>query len=270
MNENMRLSPAGANLIKAFESCLRPIGGSKFTAYMDPVGVPTIGWGHTNHHGRKFRMGDVWTRAECDKEFASDMAKFENVVKQLVTVPLKQYQFDALVSFAFNCGDGNLAHSTLLRRVNARDFDGAAREFHKWNHGGGRVLSGLTRRRASEALLFQNIPDLNYDGKPDRVRPPTVAQANLFEPSDFMPQQVDPPPQVEDINPLSQSKTVWGGILQWLGGVGVSFVGMFSYIQTPWGLAAFVVIALLISIGLYLVVKGRIDVAKIVKSVTEG
>lgn|GEM_PF-1852614 len=165
-NENLHLSNAGAGLIKHFESCLRPVG-SKFQAYYDPVRVLTIGWGHTNHHGRKFKAGAKWTRKECDDEFLSDMELFEDAVKQAVKVPLTQYQFDALVSFTFNCGAGNLRSSTLLRLVNANAFDAASREFAKWNKAGKKVLKGLTRRRASEALMFQNAADADYDGKAD-------------------------------------------------------------------------------------------------------
>jgi len=99
-----------------------------------------------------------------------------------VKVKLKPWQFDALVSFTYNVGAGALAGSTLLKKVNAQDFEGAALEFHKWNKGGGKVLAGLTRRRASESLLYQGIKDANYDGKAD-PQPPK-------EP---MPQAVDPP-----------------------------------------------------------------------------
>ena len=67
---------------------------------------------------------------------------------------LLTHQYDALVSFCYNCGEGNLAKSTLLKKVNAADHVGAAKEFHKWNKGGGKVLAGLTRRRASESLLL--------------------------------------------------------------------------------------------------------------------
>jgi lysozyme len=208
MNDKLRLSKAGQNLIKAFESCLRPVGGGRITAYLDPVQVPTIGWGHTNHHGRQFRMGDIWTQAECDEEFRSDMVRFEKAVKQLVKVPLRQWQFDALVSFSFNVGEGALGKSTLLRKVNAGDFEGAALEFQKWNRAGGQVLAGLTRRRASESLLFQNIPDANYDGRPDKVRPPTVEEVPDTEP---MPQQVDepkPPPKTG----VTETAVVGGGL----------------------------------------------------------
>ena len=183
MNETLRLSPEGANLIKAFESCLRPVGNGRFAAYLDPIGVPTIGWGHTNHHGRQFKIGDLWTQKECDDEFAKDMSRFERAVRTQVTVPLKQHQFDALVSFAFNCGEGNLARSTLLRKVNAKDFAGAAKEFARWNKAGGRVLNGLTRRRASESLLFQGIPDTDYDGRPDKVKPPVPGTGPLVAPA---------------------------------------------------------------------------------------
>jgi len=82
---------------------------------------------------------------------------------------VKHHQFDALVSFAYNVGIGNLKSSTLLRKLNAGDYDGAALEFHRWKRSNGRVLPGLVRRRAAEALLFQGIADLDFDGNPDRM-----------------------------------------------------------------------------------------------------
>jgi lysozyme len=163
----LHLGTKGAALVKAFESCLQPVGGGKFRAYSDPVHVLTIAWGHTNHNGRQFDASAVWTQAECDSEFLADMAIFEKAVTRNVTVKLNQDQFDALVSFTFNLGEGNLKQSTLLKKINASDFAGAALEFPRWNKAGGQVLPGLVRRRASEALLFQSIPDSNYDGVPD-------------------------------------------------------------------------------------------------------
>lgn len=180
MNDIQCLSAAGMRLIKAFESCQRPVGGGRFRAYYCPAGKLTIGWGHTNDHGRRFDARSIWTQAECDAAFVEDMAHFEAAVRRRVTVPLMQHQFDALVSFTYNCGEANLARSTLLKKLNAGDFDGAAREFGRWNRGGGRVLPGLVRRRAIEALLFRGIPDRNHDGKPDAWLP--------------MPQRIDPPP----------------------------------------------------------------------------
>ena len=85
-------------------------------------------------------------------------------------MPLTANQYDALVSFTYNVGASALERSTLLKRVNAGDHKGAADEFLKWNKANGKVLAGLTRRRASESLLYQGIPDLNYDGKADPSR----------------------------------------------------------------------------------------------------
>jgi lysozyme len=181
-NEALVLSSAGANLIKHFESCMKNCGPDRYTTYRCPAGVVTIGWGTTDK--RKFNAGDVWTRAQCDAAFLEDMRIYESDVKRLVKVKLTQWQYDALVSFCYNCGSGNLAKSTLLRKVNAQDFEGAALEFQKWNKGNGKVLAGLVRRRASESLLFQNIADENYDGKPDKVIKPL---------GDVMPQHVDEP-----------------------------------------------------------------------------
>ena len=160
------LSPSGGALVKTFEGCHRR-DGSRFKPYVCPGGVLTIGWGHTNHSGRPFDRAARWTQDECDAAFDEDMAGLARRVMALVKVPLKQHQFDALVSFAYNVGLGNLKASTLLRKLNAGDYAGAALEFHRWNRSNGRVLPGLVRRRAAEALLFQGIRDLDFDGNPD-------------------------------------------------------------------------------------------------------
>lgn len=161
-----KLSPTGAALIKAFEGCHKR-DGNLFKPYVCPGGVLTLGWGHTNHHGRQFDKNARWTRQECDAAFDEDMIDFARQVDAAVKVPLKQHQFDALVSFAYNAGIGNLRSSTLLRKLNAGDAEGAALEFHRWNRSNGKVLPGLVRRRAAEALLFQDIADLDFDGHPD-------------------------------------------------------------------------------------------------------
>jgi len=205
----MKISAAGLNLVKAFESCMRAVPGRPgyYKTYLDPVGVPTIGWGHTNHHPPRITMNTVWSRQQCDEALVRDISIFEAAVNRLVKVPLKQHQFDALVSFAYNLGEGNLGKSNLLRKLNRGDYQGAAKEFHNWNRAGGRVLPGLVRRRASEALLFQGIPDLNYDGRPDAIRrapPPVITDNPSVEPEEeVMPQQVDPP------EPEPAPKTLW-------------------------------------------------------------
>lgn len=183
MNEDRKLTDRGAKLIQHFEGCLKR-DGEMFKPYHCPANVLTIGWGHTNHHGRHFDASTRWTARECHEAFLDDMAGFEKAVRRLVKVPLTDHQYDALVSFCYNCGEGNLAKSTLLKRVNAGDHSGAAAEFHRWNKGGGKVLPGLTRRRASESLLYQGIPDENYDGKADLKATPYPMAQRVDTPED--------------------------------------------------------------------------------------
>lgn len=139
----MKTSPKGISLIKEFE-------GLSLDAYLCSAGVMTIGYGHTGG----VQKGDRITEKKAEELLQDDLKKFENGVLRLVRVPLNQNQFDALVSFAFNLGVGNLGKSTLLRKLNGGDFAGAATEFVRWNKAGGRELAGLTRRRNAEAELF--------------------------------------------------------------------------------------------------------------------
>jgi lysozyme len=131
---------------------IRNAEGDRLTAYYCPAGVLTIGVGHT---GPDVKPGMRITQAESDALLSADLAKFEKAVARNVKVPLTQNQFDALVSFTYNLGEGNLKSSTLLKRVNAGDMGGAAAEFIKWNKAAGKVLGGLTTRRACEAALFR-------------------------------------------------------------------------------------------------------------------
>jgi lysozyme len=153
------VGPDGIALVKHFEGCLEPVGNGTFKAYADPAhgwNVPTIGWGTIAYEdGRKVRRGDVITQDRADELLAWELSQKAAEVKRLVTVPLNQGQFDALVSFAYNLGGGNLRESTLLRKLNAGDVVGAAEEFPKWNKAAGRELLGLTRRRMSEQRLFR-------------------------------------------------------------------------------------------------------------------
>lgn len=146
----LRTSRAGLDLITSFE-------GFYPSWYLDPVGVRTVGYGHTSE---RIPAGITvpLTREEALDLLKSDLKGYEAAVRRAVRVPLSQPQFDALVSFTFNVGAGALDGSTLLRRLNAGDLDAAAREFHRWVHGGGRVLPGLVRRRAAEAALFMSSP----------------------------------------------------------------------------------------------------------------
>jgi lysozyme len=140
----MKISQAGTDLIKSFE-------GLRLEAYRCPAGIWTIGYGHV---GRRVMRGLSIDEATAEIWLRSDLEHFENGVSKLLRVPVRQSQFDALVSFAFNLGLGALERSTLLRKLNARDDYGAADEFLRWNIAGGKVLEGLTRRRKAERELF--------------------------------------------------------------------------------------------------------------------
>jgi lysozyme len=124
--------------------------GLVLDAAPDVVGVPTVGYGHT---GTDVYNGMRITQAQADQLLSQDLGHFETKVSEMAT-NLNQQRFDALVSFSFNLGEGNLAKSTLLKLNNAGDFAAAAAEFGKWNHAGGRVFAGLTRRRAGEAQMY--------------------------------------------------------------------------------------------------------------------
>lgn len=136
-------SQKGIDLIKSFEGC-------RLTAYQDSVGVWTIGYGHTSG----VYSGMTITEAQAEAYLKSDLVTSENAVNKYVTYAINQNQFDALVSFTFNLGSGNLASSTLLKKLNQGDISGAANEFDKWIYAGGEVLEGLVKRRAAEKELF--------------------------------------------------------------------------------------------------------------------
>lgn len=140
----MKISQKGIDLIKSFE-------GLELKAYKDSVGVTTIGYGSTGSH---VSIGMTITKEQSEQLLKKDLERFEKGVSDLVKVPLNQNQFDALVSFAFNLGLGNLKSSTLLKKLNASDYIGASKEFERWNRAGGKVLNGLTRRRIAERDLF--------------------------------------------------------------------------------------------------------------------
>ena len=147
--ERRAINKAGLDLITAFE-------GLELQAYPDPGtgGAPwTIGYGHT---GADVYKGLVITEAQADDLLAADLRKFEDAVFRLVGDHATDNQFAALVSFAYNVGpgEGGLKTSTLLRKHNSGDYAGARAEFARWNKAAGRVMAGLSRRRAAEAKLY--------------------------------------------------------------------------------------------------------------------
>lgn len=138
---------AALKLIMEFEGC-------ELRAYPDPGtgGDPiTIGWGAT---GPDIRLGLVWTQRQADTRLSADVSKFASGVRALVTRPTTAGQLGAMISLAYNIGLAAFKKSTLLRLFNAGDVAGARKQFAAWNKSGGRVMAGLTRRRAAEAAVF--------------------------------------------------------------------------------------------------------------------
>ena len=137
----MKINNAGLKLIKSFEGC-------RLTAYK---AVPTekyytIGWGH---YGADVSKDEKWTQKQADEQLKKDLVKYENYVNKYVTIALNENQFSALVSFCYNCGAGN-----LKKLVEGRNVKQIAAALPLYNKSGGKVLTGLTRRRKAEVKLF--------------------------------------------------------------------------------------------------------------------
>lgn len=145
----MKTNLAGLSLIKEFE-------GLRLKAYYDPVGVLTIGYGTTERAGIGVDLYDgmVITEEQAEEWLVKEVEKVERQIDNLIKVPVSSDQYSAIVSFAYNVGSGNLAQSTLLKRLNNKDYSGAADEFLRWVYAGGKFLAGLKRRREAERSLF--------------------------------------------------------------------------------------------------------------------
>ena len=132
--------------------------GTERTVYLDPVGIPTVCVGHTATVSRA-DVGKTFTEQQCSALLRSDTRAAQSAVGRLVKVPVSQGQYDALVSFTFNVGEGALAKSTLLRLLNSGQCRAAAAEFSRWTKAKGRVLPGLVKRRAWERKMFEKDCD---------------------------------------------------------------------------------------------------------------
>lgn len=163
----------------------------------------TIGWGHTSGVKEGMRI----TKKQAEKFFDEDVQWAEDTVNELVRVGLNQYQFDALVSFVFNIGRTQFQRSTLLRKLNAGNYEGASEEFPKWKYQDGKVLRGLVRRRQDEMEYFlksEMVENNAGNMKPD---------------------------ENESMKSLMKSKEVWGGLSAALTGVGTLLGGLGAQAQ---------------------------------------
>ena len=125
--------------------------GTVLRSYRDPVGIVTACTGHT---GPELKMGQTYTRQECEEMLYKDLAKHADALA-CVSQPLTDGQRAAFVSFAFNVGEGAFCGSTLVRKANAGDIDGACAELSRWIYAGGKQLPGLIKRRAAERQLCE-------------------------------------------------------------------------------------------------------------------
>ena len=246
----MKLSDAGLAFIASFEGYHTKLPDGSCKAYRCQLGngrddgVWTIGFGCTVG----VYEGLIWTRAQADEAFRRELAKFESAVNRLATVDLNQNQFDALVSFAYNVGEGALKGSTLLKKVNSGDQEGAARQFGQWvNSNGVKRVPGLVRRRAAEAELFQRL-----------VIPAADPE---------MPRTVDPPSPVPEgsrtVATANAGQT--GAAAAAVGGIGLSLADGLNYsdkilpMVKSYGLHAFILCMLILAAGFAIVKHFRVE-----------
>lgn len=139
----LAISAAGLSAVTTHE-------GMSFVAYRDIAGIPTICVGSTSG----VKMGMRADRAECERRLRTDMQYAEHFVKKCTTAPITQNQYDALASLVFNIGGTAYCNSTLVKKLNRLDYQGAAREFPRWSYAGGKFSQGLYNRRIAEQATF--------------------------------------------------------------------------------------------------------------------
>jgi len=155
----MKMSNIGLEFLTRWE-------GFKTTIYKDVAGYPTIGVGHLLTKDelssgkiiikkRVLQIHNGLTHQDVIDLLSQDLGRYEDTVRSNVSVPLQQYQFDALVSFCFNVGQRAFSNSTLLKQVNAKNFADVPNQFKRWNKAGGKVIKGLVNRRNAEIALWE-------------------------------------------------------------------------------------------------------------------
>jgi lysozyme len=131
---------SGAYLVAPWE-------GKENKAYVDPVGILTSCYGHT---GPELKKGQVFTDEQCLNQLAEDLVKHDKQMMRYIRVPLTDKEHAAYLSFTYNLGVGAFSKSTLLKKLNQKEFEAACKELDKWVYAGGKKLNGLVKRRAAE------------------------------------------------------------------------------------------------------------------------
>lgn len=160
MNENLHLGKAGEELIKSFESLVL----KSYIDTHDKSGNPifAIGWGHAGSiDGKKIEAGQTITEEQAEALFLQDAKIYEDKVKKLVTVPLNQNQFDALVCMAYNVSTAHLQEMINISELNKGIYEKVPDAMMHYNVADGRILKGLTRRRKEEGVLFTTPPNVS-------------------------------------------------------------------------------------------------------------
>lgn len=246
----MKVSLNGIKFIQRHE-------GTKYHVYLDPVNKPTGGIGHllTTAERKLFPVGTKLSQAQVDKWFVEDLTRFTKAINKLITVPINQNQFDAMLSLAFNIGEGNFRKSSVLRYTNAKNFQKAADSFKLFNkatrNGKKIVLPGLTRRRTEEAKLYLTPVRIAKSDQPitNDILPvqPTAQNAESITPptptaNTPLPVEQAETPQATATTSVSKSSLFAAagagllGVLTWIG----------SWIQSN---PAIIVVAAILIIG---------------------
>ena len=170
----MKINRATLDLVKQFE-------GLKLEAYLDPVGVLTIGYGYTNNagFGPGVREGDVWTEGQAEDMLREGLTRFGEKVLKLLTYTPTENQFGAMTSLAYNIGITAFSKSTCLKRFNENDVEGAAEALTWFKKAGGKTMRGLERRRAAEKVLFLTGVNSEVTPKADPERPKAKSKTIL-------------------------------------------------------------------------------------------
>lgn len=210
----MAVNKATLDLIKEFE-------GWEAAAYRDPIGIWTIGYGHTAMAGPPVpKAGMKISRAEGEKILRRDMQQYEKAVDDAVKLTLNANQRGALVSFCYNVGPANFRKSSVLKRVNANRLNEVPGRLMLWNKAGGRVLRGLTRRRAAEGALF--------------MRP-----VNTQDSTEAIEETVGVEVEQDTGKPAGQSTTIWSTI----GAFATTLIAALQGLETYVAIAVIVVAA---------------------------
>lgn len=203
----MDISKRGIDLISGSEGKHKLLPDGRYKAYLDTLADPPV-WTIYKGLTRGVHEGMIVTEEEGERMFAKELAIYEDAVERLITVPLNQNQFDALCSFAFNCGVGALQTSTLRRLLNQGKYAQVPAQLARWKYAGGVEYAGLVTRRAAEGSLFMEPVD--------GVAPIVVANDDGETQAPQMPQRVEEAPAGSAQQAIKESWTIKGAVLAFL------------------------------------------------------